>query len=130
MSLEKTGEYAFIAGIIIAILAAIAVGVFPDQLAKANIAPWITLVLVVLGLIVGFLNIEDKDKTHFLLAVIALMATAGANLSSINTATAPIGIRLGTIIAQMVFYIVAFTAPAAVVVGLQTIAETAAKARK
>jgi len=55
------GRWAFIIGMIIAILAG-----FAD-------IPYLTAILFVLGLIVGFLNVTEKESTSFLVAVIAML---------------------------------------------------------
>lgn len=66
MNLTKIGHWAFILGIIIAILAG-----FSEIY-------YLPTILFVLGLIVGFLNITEKESTPFLVAVIALLLTGTA----------------------------------------------------
>ena len=63
MSYEKLGGWAFILGVVIAIIAGLASGAL-----DAISAGYVTLALVVLGLIVGFLNIGDKEVNNFLIA--------------------------------------------------------------
>lgn len=103
MDQEQIGGWSFIAGVAIAVIAAfIAV-------------PYGALLLVVLGLVVGFLNVKDKDISSFLIATIALLV-AGAtsqNLSSIPQA--------GTYLASILSSIQAFVAPAAIVAGLKAV---------
>ena len=70
MKLDIIGKWAFIIGLVVAILAAFITNV----LAPANIL----LILFILGLIVGFLNISKKNVTEFLVAIIALGVTAGS----------------------------------------------------
>ncbi|NQV08470.1 hypothetical protein HQ529_01310 [Candidatus Woesearchaeota archaeon] len=74
-------------------------------------------VLVVLGLVVGFLNIGDKDATPFLIATIALMTVGAAGLAAVPT--------VGMFIGNMLTNIVAFVAPAALVVGLKEVYQLA-----
>ena len=62
------GHWALIIGIIIAVLAGFAT------------IPYLTIILMVLGLIVGFLNINEKESTPFLVAVIALLVIGVAGL--------------------------------------------------
>ena len=52
---ESIGKWAFILGVVIAVIAGLVGGW------AAAYSPWILLVLVVLGLIVGFLNISAKE---------------------------------------------------------------------
>ncbi|MCD6247630.1 MAG: hypothetical protein J7J87_04355 [Candidatus Diapherotrites archaeon] len=105
---QTIGSWAFIIGVLIAILG----GIFAPMLAEQ--AAWITLVLVILGLIVGFLNIGDKEIPGFLMATIALMLVGSADLEIIDKVIAPVGTYLASIVAN----IVAFVAPAALIVAL------------
>lgn len=109
--LQTIGIYAFIIGIVIAIVAGLAGGAI-----AAYTGP-ITLVLVILGLIVGFLNIKDKNISGFLIAAIALMVVGSANLATIDTIVA----GLGTVLQAVISFIAVFVAPAALVVSLKAI---------
>jgi hypothetical protein len=60
--MESFGKIAFYAGLVISVL----VGVL-------DLGTWVPIALVVLGLIVGFLNISEKEAQHFLLATVALV---------------------------------------------------------
>ena len=108
---QKVGSWAFILGVIIAIIAGLAAG------AVTSYAGIILLVLVVLGLIVGFLNIGDKEVQPFLIAAIAIMAVGAANLASLNTIVP----TLGTVLSAMVQNIAAFVMPAALIVALKAV---------
>lgn len=110
----QIGGYAFLLGAIIAILAGLAAGAGVQM---ATYGAWITLVLVILGLIVGFLNIGDKETTPFLIAAIALIVLGSARLGSIDVAIAPIG----SVLQSMVTMIAVFVAPAALIVSLKAV---------
>ena len=112
----QIGGYAFLLGTIIAILTGLAAGALGPG-ALVGPAPWITLVLVILGLIVGFLNVGDKETTPFLIAAIALIVLGSARLESINTAI-PI---LGSVLQSMVVNVAVFVAPAALIVSLKAV---------
>ena len=116
---ERLGAWAFLLGVIVAIIAGIA------AVAAAANSPWIALLLVVLGLVVGFLNIEDKQVTGFLIAAIALMvlgATSGSTvLGELNTIIA----GLGTLVNAILINIAVFVAPAALVVALKEVVNIA-----
>ena len=105
---ERVGEWAFILGVIIAIIAGLAAG-FLDPVS----AGYITLVLVILGLIVGFLNISDEELQPFLIAAIALLVVGTARLDTIP--------YVGTYLSAMVLNIAAFVTPAALVVALKAV---------
>jgi hypothetical protein len=64
----KIGRWAFIVAVILAVLA----GVIPSIGANAYV-PW---VLAILGLVVGLLNITEKESTGFLIATVALVISS------------------------------------------------------
>lgn len=68
MNLTLVGRWALIGGIVLAVLAA-----FTE-------IPYLSVLLFVLGLIVGFLNIKEKESTSFLVAVIALLVIGLSSL--------------------------------------------------
>ncbi len=115
---QSLGSWAFILGVLVAVVG----GAIGGWLTGAG--PWITLLLVVLGLIVGFLNISQKEVNDFLIAAIAL-GTVGwiANLASIDTVI-PV---LGSVLQAIVANVVAFVAPAALVVALKAVWALASK---
>ena len=114
---QKIGSWAFILGVIVAVIAGIAVGA-----ADTYVGP-ITLVLVILGLVVGFINIGDKEINGFLIASIALIAAGSANLGSINQLV-PL---LGTILQRITTNVAVFVVPAALVVAMKAVYNLAAK---
>ena len=96
------GGWAFIIGVIIAIL----VGLFGNL---NNL--WLGI-LVIIGLIIGFLNVTSAESTDFLLASVALVIVAAFGkdvLSSIMV--------LGNVLNAMVALVV----PATVIVALKSI---------
>ncbi|MBI2652965.1 hypothetical protein HYX00_05865 [Candidatus Woesearchaeota archaeon] len=107
----RIGEWAFIIGVLIAI----AIGLFSNNLKGTSIGDWLPLVLVVLGLIVGFLNITEKETTPFLIAAAALLVTGlvGETLTTIP--------QIGGYLEGIVKQIGVFVAPAAIVVALKSI---------
>ncbi|KHO45192.1 MAG: hypothetical protein QS98_C0012G0032 [archaeon GW2011_AR3] len=103
--MEKLGHVAFIIGVLIAILSGLLTKFVP-----ADILMWI---LVALGLIVGFLNVTEKESTAFLVATIALMSVGGAGLNAFAS--------VGSMIEGILKNLVAFVAPAALVVALKAV---------
>ena len=105
---QKYGSWAFIIGVVLAIIAGIlGVGVF------GSFANWLPVVFVILGALIGLLNVTDKEITPFLVAVIALLAASGVNWTLIPG----IGAWLDGIFA----YIAALMAPAANIVGIKSV---------
>ena len=105
----KYGQYAFIVGIILAIL----VGLVSKAVAKYEGV--IVLVLVILGLVIGFLNITEKEMTPFLVAAIALIVTGTASNSLIVIPA------IGTYLSVIIRNIAVLVTPAALVVSLKAV---------
>jgi hypothetical protein len=116
-ALEIIGPWSFIGGVVIAILAGGLSSIF------AQYAATIVLLLIILGLIVGILNITDKEATEFLIASIALMVLAGTGAGLVVLDNLVQG--LGTALQKIVLYIAVFVAPAALVVSLKKVHDLA-----
>jgi uncharacterized membrane protein len=103
------GENAFLAGVAIAIL----IGLF-------NVTEsWVTVVLVILGIIVGLLNITTKETMPFLTSSIALLVVGSAGLERLPV--------VGSLVKSVLTSIVTFVAPAAVIIALKTVFDIAKK---
>ena len=108
---RHVGDLAFVIGVLVALIAGIATS-FVVAYEGA-----ILLALVVLGLVVGLINIGEKETTAFLVASIALIVTGTANLQAIDTLVSP----LGTILSSIFGNIAVFVAPAALVVSVKAV---------
>lgn len=100
---QGLGWWAFIVGLVITVIT----GFIGNPEAWA----WI---LVVLGLVVGYLNVSDREATSFLIAAVALML---AGSTSLEILWAP----LGSILSSLVVLVT----PAAIIVGIKTVYEAA-----
>lgn len=125
MEYERIARWAFSAFVIIAIVMGLVIG----YMAYAATAHWsdtnvtnadayVTLVLLILGIIVGLVMINVKEVTPFLVASIALIVAGLANVWN----------PLGTIHELLYYwaysilrYIMAFVAPAAVIIAIKAI---------
>jgi hypothetical protein len=89
MDIGKVGRYVFIVGVIIAVLA----GLGFDH-------PQVPLALAVLGVVVGFLNVDGRQATRFLIAGIALSMTASAlnGLPMVGAQVSAIGSNIATFV--------------------------------
>ncbi len=107
---KRVGNYSFIIGVIIAIVLGIV------SLGAAT--PILASLLVVLGLIVGFINVTGKETKEFLLvATVLIIATAMGGASATLSGVQYIGQYLSGILTQ----VLAFVVPATVVVALKDI---------
>lgn len=105
MKLATIGKWAFIIGLVLAVLA----GLFFQP-------GWAVWVLAILGVIVGLINVTAEETRGFLLASIALTLSATA----LNTL--PV---VGTALSYVLPFVVAFVAGATIVVALKELFQTA-----
>ncbi|HSG44635.1 MAG TPA: hypothetical protein VLA72_15910 [Anaerolineales bacterium] len=105
MNRENIGKWAFIIGLVLAVLA----GIFFQP-------GWAIWVLAILGVIVGLLNVTAEETRGFLLASIALTLSATA----LNTL--PV---LGSALSYVLPFVVAFVAGGMIVVALKELFQTA-----
>ena len=73
--------------------------------------------LVIAGLIVGFLNVTDKESSAFLVATVALLITSTAE-DQLRLITF---LNMGDAFANVVKQIGVFVAPAAIIVALKSL---------
>lgn len=125
MEMEKIARWAFAAFVIIAIVMGLVVGYMAYNAdlhwldsGVSDADAYVTLVLLILGITVGLVSITAKEVTPFLIVAIALIVAAASNVWN----------PLGTIhellydwAYAILRYIVAFTAPAAVLIAIKAI---------
>jgi cytochrome b561 len=120
MEMEKIVHWLFIAFVIIAIVMGLVVGYmyYNSDTNFTNANAYVTLVLLILGIIVGLATITQKEVTPFLIATIALI------VASISDVWAPLGTIHELLYDWARFilnYIVAFVAPAAVIIAIKAV---------
>jgi len=99
---QKIGGWAFILGIIIALIA----GFWPLNTV-------VTAILIILGLLVGFLNVTGKETTPFLLATVSLVIVStfgGAVLGNVSS-----------VLQNMLDVLIVFVIPATIVVAIKAV---------
>lgn len=106
------GTWAFIIGVIIAVV----LGLVGASLGNAQ--PWLYSLLIVLGLIVGFVNVTGKESKDFLFAAMALVIIAfvGGESTVLQQVQS-----LGPYLQGIFGGILALVVPAAIVVALKDI---------
>lgn len=104
MDLQKIGAFAFLGGILLSVIFGLIYGMSHPV--------WLSTVLIILGLVIGLLNIEDRNISLFLIASITFIATS----NSIN-AIPVVGDVLRGILVNLVY----FVAPAALIVSIVAI---------
>jgi hypothetical protein len=111
--LNKVGPWAFILGLLIAVVAAFI---------KPNTA--IIWGLGALGIVVGLVNVTDKEMKTFLLATVAFMTAANGLTTVLATLAASIpvfGQSLSKALVPFTTNVIVFVAPAAAVVALKAL---------
>lgn len=125
MDMGKIARWAFIAFVMIAIVMGLAVGYMAYGADRhwldsdvSNTDAYVTLVLLILGIIIGFVSITAKEVAPFLIAAIALIVASASNVwSPLDTIHALLYHWAYAILK----YIVAFTAPAAVIIAIKAV---------
>ena len=102
---KRLGHYAFVVAVLLAIVA----GLVPGLQGNASVV-W---TLVVLGLVIGLLNITERETTEFLVATVALILVGSAGLGEIG--------QLGLTINAILTNVQAIAVPAALIVALKAI---------
>ena len=107
--MSSIGSWSFIIGLVIAVL----VGLFTDATGI------IVTILIILGIIVGFLNVTEKEVQGFLLASVALLLAGGAGnfLSDIPA--------IGNLLERSLNNLVILVAPATIIVAVKELVELA-----
>ena len=113
---SKVGSIAFIIGVILAIVA----GLIP-AFSKSNA---IITIVMLLGIIVGFMNVTAKETTPFLMAALALVIVAWAG----GTVFEQIGklALVGNYVKGILDMMITFVIPATIIVALKAIYALAA----
>lgn len=105
--MHKVGHFAFVGGVLISVIAGL----------LQSTSTFLAFSLLLLGVVVGFLNITAKEDTHFLIAAIALIVAGSADFQVLDVIFSP----LGSVMMMVFSNIKIFVAPAAIVVSLKSI---------
>jgi hypothetical protein len=120
MEMEKIARWAYIIFVVLAIVMGLVVGfmAYNKDPNLANVNSWVTLIMLILGIIIGLTSITAKEVTPFLIATIALIVAASANVwAPLDTIHA----LLYDWAYYILNYVVAFAAPAAVIIAVKSI---------
>jgi hypothetical protein len=112
------GAWAFLAGIVLAIV----VGIF----FRTNTSPIVLGVLALLGLILGFFVSEKEVKT-FLLAAVSLVIVSSLGIQGLVLDAAIRGINIGRLVSSVLGTLLVLFVPATIVVALKTMFSLAKK---
>lgn len=109
---KKVGEISFVLGVVLAVI----LGLIGGYL--GTLGPWLISLLVVLGLIVGLVNISGKETKEFVWMAVALVLVIYAGGAS---GTLTNVLYIGEYLSGVLNAIMAFVVPATVIVALKEI---------
>lgn len=115
---NSIGAWAFLIGVILAIIIGISTTLFSIPVLTTYSAQ-IYAILVILGLIVGFLNVTGKDTQTFLWAGTALVIVSKFGMESVVGSL--IGIGIGDAVASIFGALLVLFVPATIIVALKTV---------
>ena len=116
-SSEKLGSVFFGVGLLIAFIMAIVVAVSNVSSTATQI---VTVTLVILGLIIGFLNITNQEAVAFLISTVVLVLLTGPFLGNI-VQTFALGSNGVQFLGELFKNIIGLVVPAAILVSLRTL---------
>jgi hypothetical protein len=103
--MKRIGKWAFVLGVLVSIVSGF-----------INSSVMVTI-LIILGLVVGFLNISEKEAEKFLISAVALLMVGTASFSVIMLN----GSFVSGTLQQAMNNFVSFVAAAAIVVAIKTV---------
>ena len=108
--MQKIGEWAFNIGVVIALVLG-----FVSSKLSVDMQGWLAAALVLMGIIVGAMNVTGAETKDFLLvaAVLILAATGATTLKAIP--------MVGDYLVQTFAYLMIFIVPATLVVALKAV---------
>lgn len=104
--------YAFLAGVILAVI----VGIFTGS----RTSPVILGILAIIGIIVGYF-VAEKDVQTFLFASVSLVIVSFAGIQGLVLDAAIRGINIGKIVSSVLGTLLVMFVPATIIVALKTV---------
>ena len=112
------GAWAFLIGVILALVIGLATTLIPiPTLTKYSVQ--IYAILVLLGIIIGSMNVNAKDSSTFLLAGTALVIVSKFGMESVTGSL--IGIGIGDAVTSTFSALLTLFVPATIIVALKTV---------
>lgn len=112
------GAWAFLAGVVLALVLGIIPSLFTTSLGGLNTA--ILALLVILGMVIGFVNVSPKDVNTFLMAAVSLVIVSFAGASGIRGIEF-LNIAIGNIVSSTLGALLVLLVPATIVVAIKSL---------
>ncbi|MBW6442449.1 hypothetical protein K0A97_01540 [Patescibacteria group bacterium] len=115
---NSVGAWAFLIGVVLATLVGLSSTIFSIPYVVTYSAQ-IYGILVILGLVIGFVNIPGKDSQTFLMAGTALVVVSRFGMDGVRGSI--IGVGVGDAVAAIFGAFLALFVPATIVVALKSV---------
>jgi len=119
---NSIGAWAFLIGVVLAIIIGLSTSLISIP-ALTTYSSAIYAVLVILGLVVGFVNVGSKDSQTFLIAGAILVVVSKFGMESVTGSL--VGIGVGNIVTSIFGALLALFVPATIIVALKAVFEIA-----
>jgi len=115
---NSLGAWAFLIGVILALVVGISSVLIPVSfIVKHNMAVY--AILVLLGLMVGFLNVTGRESQTFMIAGAVLVVVSKFGMDSVTGSL--IGLSIGTAVSSVFTALLVMFVPATIVVALKSV---------
>ena len=112
------GAWAFLIGVVLAIVIGLSTTLISIP-ALTEYSPQIYGILVILGVVVGFMNVGGRESQTFLIAGTVLVVVSKFGMESVTGSL--IGIGVGDAVTSMFGALLALFVPATIIVALKTV---------
>ena len=115
---NSLGAWAFLIGVVLAVIIGLSATLIPIP-AIAKYSSQIYGVLVVLGVVVGFINVNSKDSEKFMIAGAILVIVSRYGMDAVKGSL--IGIGVGDVSTAVFSALLALFVPATIIVALKAV---------
>lgn len=112
------GAWAFLFGVVLAVLIGLSTTLIPIP-SLSKYSPQIYGMLVILGILVGTLNVTNKDSQTFLISGAILVIVSKFGMESVTGSL--IGIGIGDAVSSVFAALLVLFVPATIIVALKTV---------
>jgi len=116
---NSLGAWAFLIGVILSVIIGLSTSKFLSITSITSYSAQIYGILIILGIIVGFLNVTGKDSQTFMIAGAILVIVSRFGMESVSGSL--IGIGVGDVITSTFAALLVLFVPATIIVALKTV---------
>ena len=116
---NSLGAWAFLIGVVLAIVVGLSTSSFLSLSSITKYSAQIYGILVIIGLVIGFLNVTSRDSQTFMIAGAILVVVSRFGMESVTGSL--IGIGIGDVVTSIFGALLALFVPATIIVALKTL---------